>query len=83
MSNESEESLGKESSRKLLEQIRSLLVLQLRNSKVDDTAIGNILGIKAKSVRNRYPLTKSEKEDQIGNKVSPNANVPKDSNTSG
>jgi hypothetical protein len=59
-----EDELHEDSVKRLLEQIKGLLILQLRNSKVDDSAIGNIIGTKAKSVRNRYPLTKTEKEEQ-------------------
>jgi hypothetical protein len=59
-------------SKQLLEQIKGLLVLQLRQGKVDDTAIGNIIGLKAKSVRNRYPLTKKEAEESpVNSQTSP------------
>lgn len=58
-----ESDVKSESSKQLLEQIKGLLVLQLRKSGVDDTAIGNVIGLKAKSVRNRYPLTKKETDE--------------------
>lgn len=47
---------------KLLRQIRDLLVLQLRQTKVPTAAIANILGITEKTVRNTYPIGKTKEE---------------------
>jgi hypothetical protein len=58
-----ESDIKSETSRQLLEQIKGLLVLQLRKAGVDDTGIGNVIGLKAKTVRNRYPLNKKKTED--------------------
>lgn len=58
-----EESIQEIEVKELLNQIKDLLVLQLRHAEVDDSAIGNIIGVKAKTVRNRYPLTKKETEE--------------------
>lgn len=56
------------SAEKLLKQIRDLMVLQLRQTKVPTEAIGNILGISAKTVRNTYPIGKGKSEDLTNNK---------------
>lgn len=53
----------KDSVKETLDQIRDLLVLQLRSAKVDDSAIGHVLGVKAKTVKNKCPLTKTEREE--------------------
>lgn len=54
--------MANESEAKLLEEIRDLLVLELRSAGVSSDAIGRVLGVTAKSVRNQYPIGKVKGE---------------------
>ncbi len=52
----------KDESKLLLKQIRDLLTLQSRQAGVPVEAIGRVLDLSPKSVRNQYPLGKNKGE---------------------
>jgi hypothetical protein len=78
----SKETKESKETNKLLEQLRDLMVLQLRQAKVPTEAIGRALGISAKSVRNQYPLGKAkgeveeEKPQEVQGSDSPQSSSP-------
>jgi len=50
--------------RDLLEQIRDLLAIQLRNSGVATDTLARVLNISPKTVRNKYPLGREKEETE-------------------
>ncbi|MDG6916953.1 MAG: hypothetical protein JRM85_05090 [Nitrososphaerota archaeon] len=51
-----------ENNERTLKELRDLMILQLRQSGVSPEAIGKVLGVTAKSIRNRYPIGKVKGE---------------------